>query len=193
MGYSIDGKERYQQPTSGLHDRFRPLIDYNQPKDIKYFVETCWPQYNSISEDRKLPAVIDTLLIPDIKNLPLEVRLATLFIAVENLKTTYAEKVAGYTFKRSHFYDGGNSKGFKALVTEMLAHEGMGSADKIKELTDLRNIVIHTGLTTMTPSDMFRKYAEYKDLISEYIFKIMNYDGSFALYSARGTQFKDLS
>jgi hypothetical protein len=147
-----------------------------------HFIESCWQAYSKLRLSRKLNVAIDLYTIPDAKQLPLELKLATTFILLENQKASYAAE--NYVFKDGWYRDQqGRQQKFNPLVKGMFQQVGMPLSDT---WSTLRNDIIHSGLCELSPEDMHKQYSLCRDAITEYLLRLLGYQGEFFLYSGRG-------
>lgn len=101
--FQYDG--RYETfGLSGGTRFFRPVIDPMNREAIRGFIEQTWPRFRLLKRRRKLPEVIHYLVIADRPEQPIEVKLALIFIVMENLKATFARSAgipyAGGAFRK---------------------------------------------------------------------------------------------
>jgi hypothetical protein len=141
-------------PTGGIARSFRPTFDVRNDNILRIFVDQCWKSYRKLKRTRKLHIVFEILIASEALSMPLEFRLASVFIALENLKYTYARSI------NIPFYDGyyrhvsspprkNLSKeriySFIDLLNIMLKQARMNK--KLKRVIRLRNDIIHSGLS----------------------------------------------
>lgn len=169
----------------------RPPFDIRNGKEIRLYLERVCQKYLRLEETRKLRVAIDYLVSAETLNLPLELRLATMFILLENLKSTFA-KEQGYLFKRGHYRQkSGEAWTFTNLLDDMFNKGRMRSAD-LSPIKDLRNEIIHSGTSQMSFDYQDEIYERCQDLIREYLLRLLNYSGDFRLYSGRGMTLKEI-
>lgn len=174
---------------SGCYSAFRPPFCLVSSTEVVHFIESCWQAFSKLRRPRKLNVAIDLFTIPDAKQLPLELKLATTFILLENLKASYADGV--YSFKSGFYRDSdGKSVGYARLVKQMFEQVGMPEADT---WVNLRNEIIHSGLCTLGPEDIHKQYSLCRDAITEYLLRLLGYQGKFFLYSDRGITSKNIT
>lgn len=167
---------------SGSYSAFKPPFCLVRTSEVVHFIESCWQAYGKLRIPRKLNIAIDLFTIPDAKRLPLELMLATTFILLENLKASYADGV--YQFKKGYYRNNDDKvQNFAPLVKEMFEQVGMPETDT---WVNLRNEIIHSGLCTLGPEDIYKQYSLCRDAITEYLLRLLGYQGKFFLYSGRG-------
>jgi hypothetical protein len=166
---------------------FRPLLTIKCGETIQKYLELTWPHYRKLKRKRKLAEVIEMINIAELNSQPLEVRLALVFIILENLKGTYA-KMKGYPFIRGFYVDPTNNKlrlNFKVLLTEMLSEQGMSPA--LIRIITLRNEIIHFGLSRKPYESLRKNYEACQDIVQEYLLRLLGYKGHFQIYSTKGS------
>ncbi|MGL4517427.1 MAG: hypothetical protein ACRCUH_12140, partial [Shewanella sp.] len=181
-GEGCEGNLGRIRSIGGCYSAFKPPLCVTRPTQVVRFIENCWQKYSELHLPRKLNVVIDLFTIPDAKELPLELQLATTFILLENLKASYATE--NYAFKDGWYRDQeGLRLTFNHLVKEMFQKVGM-----IESTTwsNLRNDIIHSGLCNLSPEDIRTQYSRCRDEITEYLLRLLGYQGEFFLNSGRG-------
>lgn len=119
----------------------------------------------------------------------LEVKIAQIFIVMENLKGTFATKTRSPFFK-GYFRNDAYPKrplhkqpriGFEALLTLMFKDVGMKPS--LRRIVRLRNEIIHFGLSRKIYSSLRKDYDYCHDVVREYLLKLLHYEGEYLLYS----------
>lgn len=188
-GVSNSGCRSRIRHISGCYSAFKPPFCLVRSLQAVNFIESCWQKYSELRISRKLNVAIDLFTIPDAKQLPLELKLATTFILLENLKASYADGV--YQFKRGRYRNSdGKALDYAPLVKEMFEQVGMPETDT---WVNLRNELIHSGLCTLGPEDIHKQYSLCRDAITEYLLRLLGYQGEFFLYSDRGITSKNIT
>ena len=131
------------------------------------------------------------LTIAELPSQPLEIKLAQIFIILENLKSTYAKKV-GIPFYKGSYRLAGNPPrtnlrrepplGFEALLKMMFNDVGMSPT--LRRIVRLRNEIIHFGLSRKPYESLSRHYDYCQDIAREYLLRLMKYHGTYLLYSS---------
>lgn len=104
-------------------------------------------------------------------------KLATMFILLENLQSSYARE-QGYAFKGGRWKNpNGDRPGFRALLEEMLAGENMGSP-YLGAVVKLRNEIIHSGVSELPFDEQEEIYCACQDISREYLLRAWGGDGS---------------
>ena len=125
-----------------------------------------------------------------------EVRLAIIFMLLENLKSTYAHE-NGIPFINGHFRKPDklgklNSRSpihhFNELLAEMLRSVGMEY--DLSKIIALRNDIFHSAISEQPFERQRETYEDCQDLAREYLLRLLGYHGSFFLYKSRCTVVK---
>ncbi|MDW1996245.1 hypothetical protein R7R34_12200 [Vibrio sp. 299] len=185
--WNIEGTNKsHIWATRGKYYYFRPPFCCVDISHIKHLIESCFDTYSTLYEQRSLNVVVDIFNTPEVNNLQIELKLATLFILLENLKSSYA-KCKGYKYKNGSYWSESNEKYyFQTLLYEMFSSVGMEVG--LKEIKNLRNEIIHSGLSHLPYDEQRRIYATCRDLVTEYILRLIGYKGIFNPYESRGVQ-----
>jgi hypothetical protein len=77
--------------ASGVVQNFRPAFEMVDGAQLKSFVEQTYENYTRLELSRKLNVVIAYLVQTELQSQPTEVRLILVFVALENLKATFAK------------------------------------------------------------------------------------------------------
>ncbi|MFZ6712003.1 hypothetical protein [Undibacterium sp. TC9W] len=198
--YEISNGHKTSTGIVGKANFFRPSLDIMQGKNIREFVDQVFDNYKFSVTTRKLNVVIDYLVESDKQAQPTEVKLILLFVTLENLKHTYAEEL-NIPFKKGFFRKNARvSKKSKRMVEDAYKFEellemmfkSVGMNPILDTIIDLRNEIVHSGLSVKTHGQQFEMYCEIHDIIREYFFRLLGFKGVFPTYSSRGTQYKTL-
>lgn len=167
---------------------FCPTIETNDGTCVRKFLEQCWPKYMLLREERMLDVVFDYFVVSQKPGYPIELRLITSFVLLENLKHSFAKQRA-YPFIDGYYrHHGataetpGKSLGFKRLLGEMLRSVGM--RDPLISIVQLRNELIHSGVASLSFNEHQAILNAAQDLIREYLLRLLAYRGAFSPYSA---------
>jgi hypothetical protein len=164
---------------------FRPPFDIHDGTVIRTYLERVWQEYFRLEETRKLRVAIDHFVLAETRSLPLELKLATMFILLENLKSTFADE-QGYAFQSGSYRKASGEKwSFRALLSDMFKKVGMSSPN-LSTIVDLRNEIIHSGISQTSYDHQEKIYDGCQDLVREYFLRLLGYTGDFRLYSGRG-------
>lgn len=114
-GWNIEGTNRsHFWTTRGKYYCFRAPFCCVDTSHIKHLLESCFDTYLIVYEQRALNVVVDMFNTPEVNNLQLELKLATLFILLENLKSSYA-KYKGYKYKNGFYWSENNKNIFSKI------------------------------------------------------------------------------
>ncbi|WP_181872837.1 hypothetical protein [Billgrantia montanilacus] len=191
-GWSLEGAHRSKfWSARGKYCYFRPPFCCVDTSRIKDLVEDCFDSYSKVFDKRDLNVVIDLFNTPEVSNLQIELKLATLFILLENLKSSYARS-RGYVYKGGYYWSkDGKRYSFQSLLVEMFYSVGMSVS--LKKIKNLRNEIIHSGLSQLSFEDQFSIYGSCRDMVTEYILRLVEFKGDFSLYEGRGLHSKKIS
>lgn len=166
----------------GVADFFRPTLEIRDGEVIKSFVEQTYQNFVQLENSRNLNIVIDYLLQAERQNQPTECRLIFAFVLLENLKHTYARAkqipfVDGYFIKPS-----GKRYYFRELLQMMFSEVGM--SPDLNNAINLRNEIIHSGLSQDQYHTQWGMYENIHDLLREYILRLLGFHGTYLVYSS---------
>lgn len=167
----------------------RPTLDIRNGGVVKGYLEGVWPEYFRLEGARDLRRVVDLFVIAETHGLPLELRLATLFILLENVKSTYAREQAYQFDGRNYLKPSGRAWSLNGLLSEMLKGVGMRQP-KLGPVVDLRNEIVHSGASRTTYEHQEQIYDDCQDIAREYLLRSWGYSGEFRLSQGRGMSSK---
>lgn len=152
---------------------FRPPLETNDGSLIREYLLETWNRYRALKNARQLPAVINYLVLAELPTQPLEVKLLLVFSALECLRSTYCKE-------RSL------SRGtLRERVAQMLSAVGVGTvSSEMKSIVDLRNEIVHEGLSTRGFDEQWTSYARCQALLQAYLLRTLNFSGEYDDYSA---------
>ena len=169
---------------------FRPVLEIMHGRIVREFLEKVWPFYFRLEQPRKLRVAIDYFVSAQVLGLPLELKLITIFVLFENLKSTFASD-RGYKYKKGYYQKPlGGRWSFKELLMEMFSDVAMNPS--IDSIITLRNEIIHSGISQMPYSTQTQIYENCQDVVREYFMRLLRFSGSFFLYSGRGMRAKSI-
>ncbi len=181
---------RYHLMVPGVARFFRPIIWSQMGDVVRDFIEKIWPKYHELRDKRQLHIVIDLLALTQMEGIPQELQLMMSFTALENLKSTYAKSqgidfVEGWFRKISTPPKSDPRKeprySFEELLVQMLSQKGINrSLDKVIEL---RNEIIHSGISEISFEDQLDILGFSQDLIREYLLRLLGFTGKYQAYS----------
>lgn len=184
------GALRQRIATVGTVETFRPPFFWKNGSQIKRFIEICYATYKNLRTPRTLNVAVDYLHQAALHTLAVEVKLCVLFVLLEHLKHTFALS-QGYPFIKGFFRGHGATAAapggklsFRHLLTEMFA--GVQMAPDLTPIIDLRNELIHSGLSSLAFQSKWSTAEEVETIIREYILRLLNYTGEFFPYTTTG-------
>lgn len=186
FGYSYPNHNpsSFKQDIIGRISTGLPVIN-SRPiggRYIRMFLKQAWPVYHVLREKRQLDIVTDYFVVSQLSRQPIEAQLIITFVLLENLKSTFAlEK--GYVFERNYFRRKAGDKeplGFKELLQQMLA--GVGMASDLSKIINLRNQLIHSGITLLSTKESVEIYRSAQDVVRKYLLRLFGYTGIYHLY-----------
>ncbi|EEE35154.1 conserved hypothetical protein [Rhodobacteraceae bacterium KLH11] len=196
---SFDGYGRHLLNLTDQAMYFRPLINIKSGDETQAFLEKTWASFRKKKRSRKLSEVIEMLTIAELPIQPLEIKLAQIFIIMENLKGTYA-KANGIPFSKGFFRKVTDPAmplnkqprlNFETLLNSMF--EEVGMRPSLKRIIRLRNEIIHFGLSRKPYTSLRKDYDFCHDIVREYLLRLLNYDGKYRLYSHASRTVKELN
>lgn len=189
--WSIDEtRKSFQRSGIARYCSFGAPFCCDDTSSIKMLIESCYDSYSQIHQPRALNVVINMLNAPEANYLQLELKLATMFILLENLKSTYAQ-TKGYRFKGSYKTVDNNSYSFESLLLEMFSVVKMDV--NLKKIKSLRNEIIHSGLSKISNTEMSDIYADCRDIVTEYFLRLIGFKGDFSPCASRGLHSKTIT
>gem|GEM_PF-586653 len=178
----------HSSAVSGVAQYFRPVFVMHDGALIKSFVEQTYNNYVLHEQPRKLNVLIDYLAQAEAPGQLMEVKLILVFVALENLKHTFAHS-KGIRFKDGNFRKptwkpsdkNRNTYFFKDLVKMML--DDVNMTYDLTSAKRLRNQLIHTGLSEQSYNFNRELYEDVHDLIREYLLRFLGYRGHYSPYA----------
>jgi hypothetical protein len=181
--HHVGGQHGLHRTTSGRINDLSPVIDTRDGKSVKRAIELMWDGVIRESDRRKLPAVFHYLALAERDETPIELKLAILFIVLEQLKHSFAVS-NNYVFIPPWFHapgtvnpTNGTKRGFKRLLAEMFASVGMAPA--LDTPVDVRNEILHSGLSGRDFLDLVALEGDITAMIREYILRLLGYSGAY--------------
>lgn len=181
--YAVGAQRGLWRTTTGRINDFSPVIDTRDGALVRRCIEQIWNGYARESADRNLPAVFHYLALAERDETPLELKLAILFIVLEQLKHSFAVSNR-YVFIAPHFHMPGTAtatkasrRGFAKLLGEMFA--GVGMTPATRTFTDVRNEILHSGLSARPFAELVALQGDVIAAIREYLLRLLGYTGPF--------------
>ena len=184
------GSSLQQWTVNGVYSYFRPPLCTINSQYIVQLIEESYSTYERIEISHKLRAAVDLFVTSEALTLPVELKLTTIFILLENLKSSYAEN-NGYIFKNGFYRKNGEKGTFKSLLVEMF--HSVGITTELSKVVKLRNEIIHSGLSQLDFEEQFNIFSFCKELAGEYLLRLLDYDGVFYLHTTCGSETKSLA
>jgi hypothetical protein len=180
-GHAIPGVCQFGKPVLP-----RPVGDVA----VRVFLEKTWANYHRLRDVRQLHVVIDYLALNQLRGIPQELQLMMTFTTLENLKGTYA-KSKGIPFIKPAFRKISNPPksdpareprySFESLLGQMLLDMGMKPA--LSKVIELRNEIIHSGISQISFDQQNEILGFSQDLIREYLLRLLGFTGSYCSYA----------
>lgn len=195
FGYEFPDIVPSQQLRSfvGKTQFFRPALPIHFDAWVtKSFLEQTLGTYRRLRGPRRLEVAVDYYVHSQRSGQAVELELITTFVLLENLKTTFAHQ-QGYPFIKGYFRNFGSTAAnpgkklsFQVLLTTMFAAVAMNPS--LQAIIDLRNELIHSGLTTLDFHGKWQMLEQCQDIIREYLLRLLNFTGHFSTFSMKRAQ-----
>lgn len=188
-GYRCDAVEPSGRVSAkvGVTVHSIPVIDANEPGNLRSFLESSWRGYLRERRKRRLHIVFEYSVQSQKAGQPIEMKLVTAFVMFECLKYTYALQ-KGYPFVRGRFRERsagrsglGKPISFKRLTAEMLAEVGL--RPRLDSLVSVRNELVHSGLSSRSFNEHRRLLGRLQDITRRYVLRLLGYRGQFVPFS----------
>jgi len=179
-----------QWTVNGVYSYFRPPLCTINSQYIVQLIEGSYSTFERIEISHKLRAAVDLFVTSEALTLPIELKLATIFILLENLKSSYAEN-NGYCFNKGSYIKNGQKGTFRSLLAEMF--QSVGISPELSKVVKLRNEIIHSGLSQLDFKEQFNIFSFCKELTGEYLLRLLGYDGVFYLHTTSCSESKSLT
>lgn len=185
--YPADSGLKQIQSVSGASRHFRPAFEIRDGALVKNFVEQTYDSYSRLETPRKLRVIFDYLAQAEAHSQIMEVRSILSFVALENLKHTFAHSkgivYANGAFRKPTWTHGnrGCKYSFKELVALML--DDVGMPQQLNAAYELRNDLIHSGLSSVSFQEQRALYEDVHDLIRGYLLRLLGYKGRYSPYA----------
>lgn len=187
----FDGRRSYaDNPSTGTAQFYRPPLNIRDGDTVHSFVATVWQSYSRVKKKRRIRELVHYLCLMELPENPLQLKLIIAFTILENLKDTWARSrripFAGGFFRKVSSPPKANPKkepkyAFEDMLREMLREMKMRRG--LRRIIKLRNDLIHSGLSRRSDRTQFRIYDVCRDIIREYLLRLIGYSGDYHLYS----------
>ncbi|ATC86766.1 hypothetical protein PARC_a2258 [Pseudoalteromonas arctica A 37-1-2] len=101
--------------VNGVYYYFRPPLCTINTQCIVQLIEKSYATFERVEKSYKLRAAVELFVTSGALNLPFELKLAAIFVLLENLKSSYAEN-NGYIFQNGFYEKNGTRGTFKKLL-----------------------------------------------------------------------------
>jgi len=182
VSFSFGSRTR-MLPVSYAAAHFSPAIDTRSGKAVRQFLELTWEAFIRYEKERHLHELIEYLVLADRSEEPLEVKLLLVFVALENIKATYARS-AGMVFRDGAFHSSKGRHGFEYLLRGALAEVGLQRG--LNAAIKLRNEIVHFGLSTQSPHRLWDTYRRCQDTARIYLLRLLRFRGAYRTYASAG-------
>jgi hypothetical protein len=162
-----------------------PVINTLLGSTVREFLKQTWPTFHALRTVRQLDIVFDYFVFSQLSRQPIELQLLISFVLLENLKSTFAHE-RGYPFERGRFRPtpgARTEKTFAELLKEML--QAVGMTPDLSKIIELRNKIIHSGITQLPVPERVEIFFFTQDIIREYLVRLLNYQEAYSLYQQR--------
>jgi hypothetical protein len=189
FGYEYPDRDPFEQFRSYVAQlqNFRPTLEVQNAAVMGQFLEMTFPTYRQLVAQRQLNIAFSYYVLSQKEGLPVELHLLSLFILLEQLKHTFAP-LHGFPLIRNRFRNmgatianPGRPASFQSMLTPMFAAVGM--APNLGPIINLRNRLIHSGLTHLNFADMWDMLCAIEDIVREYLLRVLNYHGPYRRFS----------
>jgi hypothetical protein len=185
FAYAYGGTRR-RWNGEGAVLQWRPPIELDGAA-IASFVEKTWSSYRTLKRSRALAELTHFLTLTDHSDQPIEVRMLLAFVALENMKGTWARSQR-IPYRRGQFlktvYKKGRAKQvpwkFEELLQRMFQQVTM--RPPLRRIVRVRNQIVHFGITTRSFRANIDYYERTKALEHEYVLRLLGYAGRFFDY-----------
>jgi hypothetical protein len=183
-----------KNPSVGTTQYFRPVINIRDGEAVYNFVHNVWNGYKTVKLKRKLKELFHYLILTELPDIPVELMLIIVFTMLENLKDTWARSrkipfASGFFRKVSHYPRASIKRapiyGFEDMLHSMLKEMNMRRG--LKRIVRLRNDLIHSGLSRRSSQSQYNTYEVCRDIIREYLLRLIGYSGEYFPYSEPNT------
>ena len=162
----------------GKTNIYHPVIDIKDGNIIRDFIQSVWGKFITIEKIRNLDMIFDYIHNANYPDPTIESKLVFSFVTLESLKHSFAT-VKGYPFIKNYFRKTNNEAfNFTELLEQMFNEVGMVFSNK-KMVKDLRNEIIHSGVSQFDFNYNFKIFVETQNLIREYLIKLLGYSKNF--------------
>lgn len=164
---------------SGKTNIYHPVIDIRNGQIVKQFIQSVWDNFIAYEKARRLDMIFDYIHSANYPGSTIESKLVFSFITLESLKYTFANS-KGYPFIKGYYRKADLKKpyGFIELLEQMFSETGIVFNNKAN-IKDLRDEIIHSGLSRHDFNYNYKIFIDAQNLIREYLIKLLGYSNYF--------------
>ena len=182
--YKIGSRE-YSRSNSGIVVNPKKLIIKARGQAVRSFIEQAYPTFKKIKSARQLTVVFDYLCEANRSSLALEISLISHYVAIENLKNTFAIE-QGYKYKDGKFSHNLYGKCSSTEMTKRMFEAAQFNREDIIPFLKRRNKIIHEGVLLPFGDENYMEQAindqrDVSDLLRTYLLTLLNYKGEYFL------------
>lgn len=179
------GSAEYGTNCSGaVVNPLRTIIE-DSGKEIRNFIEQTYPTFKKLKSIRQLTVVFGYLCEANRSTLALEITLISHYVAIENLKNTFALE-QGYKYKDGKYSHNLYGKCSSTEMTKRMFEAVQFNREEIAPFLKKRNKMIHEGILLPFGDENYMEQAiedrrDVSDLLRKYLLTLLNYKGAYYL------------
>lgn len=179
------GSAEYGTNCSGAAvNPLRTIIE-DSGKEIRNFIEQTYPTFKKLKSIRQLTVVFGYLCEANRSTLALEITLISHYVAIENLKNTFALE-QGYKYKDGKYSHNLYGKCSSTEMTKRMFEAVQFNREEIAPFLKKRNKMIHEGILLPFGDENYMEQAiedrrDISDLLRKYLLTLLNYKGAYYL------------
>ncbi|MGY5391643.1 hypothetical protein [Acinetobacter sp. NigerLNRRAM0016] len=183
------GSAEYGTNCSGaVVNPLRTIIE-DSGKEIRNFIEQTYPTFKKLKSIRQLTVVFGYLCEANRSTLALEITLISHYVAIENLKNTFALE-QGYKYKDGKYSHNLYGKCSSTEMTKRMFEAVQFNREEIAPFLKKRNKMIHEGILLPFGDENYMEQAiedrrDVSDLLRKYLLTLLNYKGAYYLSQDR--------
>lgn len=162
-------------------------------KAIADFVRKVWVRYRKLKRTRRLAELIHYLTLTDLPGQPLEVRILIAFVALENMKASWARS-SSIPYRQGRFLKSVSGTGktkrvpYKLEELLQLMFGAVKMRPALKRIVRVRNEIVHLGVTSRSFRANQAYYERTKGIEHEYLLRLLGYNGVFHDYRTNSSR-----
>lgn len=179
------GSAEYKTNCSGtVINPLRTIIE-DSGKEIRSFIEQAYLAFTTFKNSRQLTVVFGYLCEANRSTLALEIALISHYVAIENLKNTFALE-QGYKYKDGKYSHNLYGKCSSTEMTKRMFEAAQFNREEIAPFLKKRNKMIHEGILSPFGDENYMGQAiedrrDVSDLLRKYLLTLLNYKGAYYL------------